>query len=195
MVMGQIRKIDTNGQKGLLAQGELGYDGYTDGGDEGRIYVGTGTENIAIASKAEVDAAANVDDVLTTLELGANILKYTDEVGEETNIDLSLYLDDTNLARLVGGTLDGTTGIATFRREDDTTFDLDLSALLDDTTVTVEDVLTSSSVVNALSANMGKELKTAQDNLASSVTALSARVTANETDIQDLQSANAITEW
>lgn len=193
--MAQIRKIDTDGNRGLLAQGELGYDGYVDGGDEGRVYVGTGTKNIAIASKAEVEAAANVSDVVTSLELNANTLKYIDEVGTETDIDLSLYLDDTNLSRLVGGTLDGATGIATFRREDDTTFDLDLSALLDDTKVTVEDVLTSTSVVNALSANMGKELKTAQDNLANSLTELTNRVSDNETSIQDLQSINTIVEW
>ena len=36
----------------------------------------------------------------TTLGIAGNILTYTDEDGNATNIDLSLYLDDTNLARL-----------------------------------------------------------------------------------------------
>lgn len=193
--MSQIKKIDTDGNKGLLAQGELGYDGYTDGGDEGRVYVGTGTKNIKLATKEEVDAAASIDDVVTSLGLSANILKYTDETGTDTDIDLSLYLDDSNLARLVGGTLDSNTGIATFERDDNSTFTLDLSALLDDTQVTVEDALTSTSVTNALSANMGKELKDAQTSIISNVTELADRVTSNELDIQDLQAANAITEW
>jgi hypothetical protein len=62
-----------------------------------------------------------------------NILSYTDENLSTTDIDLSLYLDDTNLARLVNGTLDGTTGIATFTRDDNTTFTVDFSPLFDDT--------------------------------------------------------------
>ena len=73
--------------------------------------------------------AAPPAETVTELSLAANILSYVDEAGNTTNIDLSLYLDDTNLARLVSGTLDGTTGIATFTRDDNTTFTVDLSAL------------------------------------------------------------------
>lgn len=51
----RINKHDTNGTKPLLGKGELGYDDYTAGGDTGRVYVGTGTENIALAEKAEVE--------------------------------------------------------------------------------------------------------------------------------------------
>ena len=69
-------------------------------------------------------------ETTTTLSLATNILTYTDETGTDTNIDLSLYLDDTNLARLVSGTLDGSTGIATFTRDDATTFTVDFSDLL-----------------------------------------------------------------
>lgn len=68
-------------------------------------------------------------ETVTTLSLSANTLSYVDEAGVTTDIDLSLYLDDTNLARLVSGTLDGVTGIATFTRDDNTTFTIDLSAL------------------------------------------------------------------
>jgi len=71
-------------------------------------------------------------ETLTSLSLAANILTYTDEVGNTTNLDLSLYLDDTNLARLVSGTLDGGTGIATFTRDDSSTFTVDFSAFLSD---------------------------------------------------------------
>ena len=72
-------------------------------------------------------------ETLTSLGITGNVLTYTDEDGNNTNIDLSLYLDDTNLARLVSGTLNGTTGIATFTRDDATTFTIDFSPLFDDT--------------------------------------------------------------
>ncbi len=48
-------------------------------------------------------------------------------------IDLNTYLDDTNLARLVSGTVD-TNGIATFKRDDDSTFTVDLSNLKEEST-------------------------------------------------------------
>lgn len=66
----------------------------------------------------------------TSLSLVNNILTYTDETGTQTNLDLSLYLDDTNLARLTGGNLNAVTGIATFTRDDNSTFDVDFSSLL-----------------------------------------------------------------
>lgn len=149
---------DTDGNKGLLAEATFGLDAYTAGGDAGRVYIGTGTENIALAKKSELDAVAAIPDVLTSIDIVGNELKYTDELGNVTVKDLSLYLDDTNLSRLVGGTLDGATGIVTCRREDDSTFDLDLSALLDDTRVTVNDTLTSTSTTEAASANTVKQL-------------------------------------
>ena len=54
--MSIIVKQDTNGTKPLLQVGELGYDNFPVGGDEGRVYVGTGTSNIAQAKKSEVTA-------------------------------------------------------------------------------------------------------------------------------------------
>ena len=69
------------------------------------------------------------DETVTALSLATNILTYTDEAGVATNIDLSLYLDDTNLARLVSGTV-AANGMATFTRDDATTFDVDFSALV-----------------------------------------------------------------
>ncbi|WP_271407438.1 pyocin knob domain-containing protein, partial [Tenacibaculum soleae] len=44
------------------------------------------------------------------------------------SIDLTPYLDDTNLARLVSGTVDAN-GVATFTRDDNTTFTVNLSSL------------------------------------------------------------------
>ena len=62
--MSTVLKQDTNGVKPLLGVGELGYDNYPAGGDAGRLYVGTGSDNIALAKKQEVDGLTN-DTVLT----------------------------------------------------------------------------------------------------------------------------------
>lgn len=50
-----ITRQDSNGVKPLLQTGELGYDNYPAGGDAGRVFVGTGTENVPLAKKEEVD--------------------------------------------------------------------------------------------------------------------------------------------
>ena len=64
-------------------------------------------------------------ETVTSLNINANILTYTREDGTTDQYDLSLYLDDTNLARITSGTLDASTGIATFTRDDSSTFTLD----------------------------------------------------------------------
>jgi len=104
-------------------------------------------------------------ETLTTLTMNANILTYTDENGVVTNHDLSLYLDDTNLARLTSGVVNPTTGIATFTRDDASTFDVDFSALLG-ATIIVNDTLTSTSTTSALSANQGNVLNSTKANIA-----------------------------
>lgn len=53
--MSRITKQDTDGSKPLLGKGELGYDAYPAGGDEGRVYVGTGAENKALMDKESFD--------------------------------------------------------------------------------------------------------------------------------------------
>ena len=55
--MSLIVKRDTNGVKPLLQTGEFGYDNYPAGGDSGRVYVGTGSENIPLAKQEEVEEA------------------------------------------------------------------------------------------------------------------------------------------
>ena len=112
-----------------------------------------------IATGAEV----NVAETVTSLGLSANILKYTDEDGTETDLDLALYLDDTNLARLTSGSLNAGTGLATFTRDDASTFTIDMSAFLD--AITLNNTLTSTSTTEGLTANMGKELKDLIDAL------------------------------
>ena len=51
----RITRQDLDGVKPLLQVGELGYDNYPAGGDAGRVFVGTGTENVPLAKKEEVD--------------------------------------------------------------------------------------------------------------------------------------------
>jgi formylglycine-generating enzyme required for sulfatase activity len=121
---------------------------------------------------SDFDASVQAAETVTSLSLATNILTYVDENGVSHDIDLSLYLDDTNLARLTSGTLDGTTGIATFTRDDASTFTVDFSALLDDTQVTVEDNLTSTSTTDALSANQGRVLNAQHIALRESVAEL-----------------------
>jgi hypothetical protein len=57
--MGFINLQDTDGDKATLLKGQLGYDDYEDGGDAGRVYVGTGDKNIPLATKEELDAVIN----------------------------------------------------------------------------------------------------------------------------------------
>ncbi len=100
---------------------------------------------------------SNVAETTTSIGLAANILTYTDEDGVDTDINLSLYLDDTNLARITSGSLNGSTGIATFTRDDASTFTIDMSAFLD--AITLNNTLTSTSTTEGLTAAQGKVLK------------------------------------
>lgn len=70
-------------------------------------------------------------ETTTSIAKVGNELQYTDEDGAVTTIDLTPYLDDTNLARLVSGEMNPDSYIATFTRDDATTFDIDFSPLLD----------------------------------------------------------------
>jgi hypothetical protein len=108
-------------------------------------------------------SGSNVDGVVTSLAISSNILTYTDEAGNDTDIDLALYLDDTNLARLTSGSIDGSTGLATFTRDDATTFTVDMSAFLD--AITLNNTLTSTSTTEGLTAAQGKVLKDLIDGL------------------------------
>jgi hypothetical protein len=128
------------------------------------------TSNAGLMTKAIFDEhtannakVSNVDETLTSLGLSANILTYTDEDGTETDLDLSLYLDDSNLARLTSGSLNSTTGLATFTRDDASTFTIDMSAFLD--AITLNNTLTSTSTTEGLTAAQGKALKDLIDTI------------------------------
>ena len=115
----------------------------------------TGTQTASTIS--DFTSAVQSAETVTTLAFNSatNILTYTNEAGAVQTVDLTQYLDDTNLARIINGTLNPATGIITFTRDDSTTFTIDASALLDDqdaseVPVTATGNLTATDVQQAL---------------------------------------------
>ena len=114
--MSKITRQDSNGVKPLLATGELGYDNYPAGGDAGRVYVGTGSVNIAQAKKSEVDAAvvttnAHIDRVdnphnVTKTQVGLGNVDNTSDankpVSTATQSSLNLKANDNAVVQLTG---------------------------------------------------------------------------------------------
>ena len=66
-----------------------------------------------------------------TLDIVANYLVLKKENVVLSTMDLSVYIDDTNLSRLTGGSINPGTNIATFTRDDNSTFEIDFSNLAD----------------------------------------------------------------
>lgn len=101
--MSKITKHDSNGVKPLLDVGEFGYDNYPAGGDVGRVYIGTGTENIPVAKKAEVDLKADKSTTYTKTEMDAALaLKVDDtEIASVNLLRADKYLDAQNIANMV----------------------------------------------------------------------------------------------
>lgn len=107
--MSKIIKQDTNGIKALLQTGEFGYDNYPSGGDAGRVYVGTGSSNIALAKKAEVTTVdgkvdthvARVDNphVVTKSQVGLGNADNTSDANKPISTATQTALDlKANLA-------------------------------------------------------------------------------------------------
>lgn len=98
--MSKIIKQDTNGAKPLLAVGELGYDNYPSGGDIGRVYVGTGSSNIAQAKKSEVVTVdGKVDAHIARADNPHSVTKTQVGLGNVSNVDT------TNASNITSGTL------------------------------------------------------------------------------------------
>lgn len=132
-------------------------------------------------------AQVAIDETTTSLSLSSNILTYTDEDGVATNIDLSLYLDDTNLSRIVSGVLNPTTGIVTFTRDDSSTFTIDFSPLLDNQTAS-EVAVTPSGNLSSTNVQAGLvELQGDIDSINSAQATQDTNISNNASAITTLQ--------
>lgn len=123
--MSIIVKQDTNGVKPLLQVGELGYDNFLAGGDAGRVYVGTGTENIALASRQEVQEVFDDTNLLradkylaaqdvANMEYNAASKPTKVQYNSSTDIDYEVFTYNENnklinVAHYVDGILKGNT--------------------------------------------------------------------------------------
>ncbi|MFT7900013.1 hypothetical protein VBY74_08505 [Tenacibaculum ascidiaceicola] len=103
-------------------------DSYVDAkqpeGEANRRFVIDETGEVSIASEQQVS-----EYTLSPIS-GTNTVDLLKDGVSVSQIDLTPYLDNTNLARLVSGTVD-TNGLATFTRDDNSTFMVDLSNLKD----------------------------------------------------------------
>jgi hypothetical protein len=88
--------------------------------------------NFTTTEKTKLSNALTSETV-TTISLVGNVLRYTAENGVTTEIDVSMYLDDTNLARIISGVYVPANKVLRFTRDDNTTFDIDASMFFDDT--------------------------------------------------------------
>lgn len=110
-----IVKQDRDGVKPLLEVGELGYDNYPAGGDIGRVYVGTGSSNVMLAKKIEVDTVdskadahiAKVDNPhgVTKAQVGLENVDNTADIDKPISTAVQTALDlkaDINSPALTG---------------------------------------------------------------------------------------------
>ena len=119
----------------------------------------THVSGFTVGKSVPSNAVFTDTEVTTSLShnAGTKILSYVDETGTTTSINLTQYIDDTNLSRITSGTLAAATGIATFTRDDSSTFTIDMSSLIDtDTTYSVGDGgLTQKNFTTALNTKLG----------------------------------------
>ena len=115
----RINRQDTNGVKPLLQTGELGFDNFASGGDIGRVYVGTGSSNIAQAKKSEVVTVdGKVDTHVARIDNPHGVTKTQVGLGNVDNTADSLKVVASagkwTAGRLINGTaVDGTIDITT----------------------------------------------------------------------------------
>lgn len=91
----------------------------------------TGTQTAATIS--DFVTAVQSAETNTTLQNIGNLLRYTNEDGVQFDIDLTPYLDDTNLARIVSGVVlqVGPDWVMRITRDDSSTFDINVNDLRD----------------------------------------------------------------
>jgi len=96
-----IKQDTTGGEKPLLDVGEFGYDKYTDGGDEGRVYVGTGDENIPLARQDELGFGTAENTTYDNTDSGLTATTVQEAIDEaEARIDTA----EDDIAKVENGT-------------------------------------------------------------------------------------------
>jgi len=99
--MAFINKQDTNGTKGTLAEGEFGYD--KQGTDRGRVYVGTNSGNVALATKNDITL---IEGITATTE---EINKLDGFTGTNSDLNYAKDLRATGVTTTEFDYLDGVT--------------------------------------------------------------------------------------
>lgn len=136
---GRVKVSSNDGVDGFLEEKVVARDNkvsiqtLNDGSDED-LEIGINSGNIN-TSELNNDAGFLSTETVTSLQIIGNTLRYINESGAQQDIDLSIYLDDTNLARIVSGTIDPLTKIVTFTRDDSTTIDIDFSSIISDVNI------------------------------------------------------------
>lgn len=135
---GNLFSIDRNSD-GVFEVSNASYLDFQDGGSNTfssanafESYLqGILSDEYLVTSSTPVNSDAFLtEETVTSLQIVANQLRFTDENGNTNSIDLSVYLDDTNLSRIVSGVLDSSTNVVTFTRDDSTTFTIDFSDMV-----------------------------------------------------------------
>ena len=116
------------------------------------------------------------------LTFAGNVLTLTRGDGSTDTINLSAYLDDTNLARVISGTYDSGNQELVFTRDDASTFTIDASMFFDDT-----NLVTSVNAGSGISVNQttgGITVTNSAPNVSTnlSTTANSTSLTINSSD-------------
>ncbi|MGG6229639.1 hypothetical protein [Tenacibaculum sp. SDUM215027] len=124
-------------------------------GEANRRFVIDETGEVSVASEQQVPEY-NLSPIS-----GTNTVDLLKDGVSVSQIDLTPYLDNTNLARLVSGTVDAN-GLATFTRDDNSTFTVDLSNLKDSipqyqagTNITIDNTDPLQPVINATGGSGG----------------------------------------
>lgn len=111
--------------------------------------VGVPNRRFVINENGEISVGLNPKAPEYSLtDIVANKLALLKDGEVVKEIDLTSYIDDTNLARLVSGSVDEN-GIATFTRDDESTLTVDFNSFLGNTTTpTLQEVLDAGKIAN-----------------------------------------------
>ena len=124
----QVTEADVTGYQGSLVIGSQQITGLTQANiTEADI---TGHQAALSIAESQISDLGNYATGLLFSSV-SNTLSLVDSSGNKigADVDLSSYIDDTNLSYITGGAIDSS-GIATFTRDDSSTFSVDFSTLL-----------------------------------------------------------------